>query len=76
MVSKRLSFQGWRLSKWVDHNKGTIKGVIVALVGLFNYELTGFLEPGVREIVTGLVVLAGKLVADSIDFYVSEVDDK
>jgi len=64
-ISTKFSFAGWDWKKWLKGNKEATKLLVSAIFG--------FWVPGSPE----MKVLAGavlKLVLDTIDFWVSEVE--
>lgn len=71
-VSPRLSFKGYNILIALDKNKDLVKGLVAVIAG-YSY-FNGFSLPAFWTAVgSSVVVLAGKLLVDAIDYFFSEV---
>lgn len=70
-VSKAFSFEGWDIREWVKANKGNIRLILSAMLGLGITALSGW-EGYASYGLGGLVTAVSKLALDSFDYYVSD----
>jgi large-conductance mechanosensitive channel len=72
-LSPRLSFKGYNFGAALHRNKDLVKNLILVVTG-YTY-FTGFDFTQFSYAVVGsMVVLAGKLIQDLVDFYFTEVE--
>lgn len=70
-VSPKFSFKGWDFLVWLKLNKDTLKALVV-FVGGYSY-FAGF---DWKVFITGVIAVVVKLIVDSFDFYVRDVELK
>ena len=73
-ISKSGSMVGWNFWTWLKRNKDTIKAILVICVSVGTYYATPNLPQGVIIAGAGFSGLATKLVVDTIDFWISDVE--
>lgn len=74
-MSPRLSFKGYKFSMALYRNIDTVKGLVAIIAG-YSY-LTGFQwEQFVLALSASVIGLAGKLLADAVDYFFKEVEIK
>lgn len=74
--SESLSFRGWKFKVWLKRNKETVKNLIVAGVGISVFFLPQVEDVALSAALASLSSIVAKLVTDSFDFWVSEVELK
>lgn len=67
MATEKYTFIGWDLKELLRHNKDNLKALVVFLSG-YTY-LVGF---DWRVFLIGLGAIAGKMVLDTIDYWLKE----
>ena len=71
--SPRLSFKGYRIQEALYRNKEAIKSVLAIILGA-NF-FAGFdLQVFLLSLGAATVALAGKLIQDAFDYYMTEVE--
>lgn len=75
-ISKSGSMKGYKFKEWLKRNKETVKALIVAGVGVSVFFLPQIESPAVSAGAGSIAAIITKLVADSFDFWVSDVEIK
>ena len=73
-VSKAGSMSGWSFWTWLKRNKDTVKAILVICVSVGTYYAVPTLPQGVVIAGAGFSGLVTKLVVDSIDFWITDVE--
>jgi hypothetical protein len=73
-LSKAGSMKGYKLKIWLKKNKETIKALIVAGVGVSIFFLPQIKDPAWSAGAGSLAAIITKLIADTVDFWISDVE--
>lgn len=74
IISKSGSLKGYKLKVWLKRNKETIKNLCIAGVGVAIFFLPQIRDPGMSAAAASISAIITKLVADTLDFWISDVE--
>jgi len=64
---------GWSFFTWVEKNKDTLKFLVMGMAAIGTFFVTKNMSPELQTVIVPVVTGVAKLLADTIDFYLSRV---
>jgi hypothetical protein len=74
LKSESMSFKGYKFKIWLKKNKETIKMLASAAIGVGVFFLPQIESAAASAAAASAATLISKLAADTVDFWISEVD--
>ena len=67
-----MSMSGYSVKVWAIKNKGDLKLILVAAVAVVTFFVAKIQPPELNVAISGVVAAVVKLIADGIDYYLSD----